>query len=274
MRRGALGALTLLTACVAATAALTGCGGPARDGFVAVGAAGAGPERAPGETVPPKGGVEFQPLAAPPAAPPGSSSSSSDSSGSGSSQTSSTSPAAADPAAPPGSGAPGTPPGHNGGSGSPGTTPPGTAGPMPPGTPTAPGTTPGRPTSPQTPPGSRPTTPPAPGKPGTTPPATPAQLTLGTPVRAATGDRWCEKVTVGFTNTGTTAARSGTVTFTTHILGNVLGLSWGTITSTQPLPAPIAGGSTQTRTFTVCLEAWRVPLGWHIETRQVSATWR
>ncbi|MER5930310.1 hypothetical protein [Streptomyces sp. NPDC002054] len=273
MRRGALGALTLLTVCVAATAALTGCGGPARDGFVAVGAAGAGPERAPGETVPPKGGVEFQPLAAPSADP---------SSSSGSSHTSSTSPAATDPAAPPGSAAPGTPPGPDGSPDGPGTTPPGTAGPVPPGTPTAPGTTPGRPTAPQTPPGTPPTAPPAkppakpptPGKPGTTPPATPAKLTLGTPTRAATGDRWCEKVTVGFTNTGTTAARSGTVTFTTEILGNLLGLSWGTVTSTQPLPAPIAGGSTQTRTFTVCLEAWRVPLGWHIETRQVTATWR
>ncbi|EFL16404.1 predicted protein, partial [Streptomyces sp. C] len=111
--------------------------------------------------------------------------------------------------------------------------------------------------------------------PGTTPPAppaTPARLTLGTPVRAAASSRWCERVTVTFTNTGTTAARSGTVSFATHIIG-ALGVDWATITTTQPLPAPIAGGSSKTQTYTVCVEAWRVPLGMHVETRNVSAAW-
>ncbi|MBW5481100.1 hypothetical protein GPJ59_04165, partial [Streptomyces bambusae] len=60
---------TVLAVCAAAaTLALTGCGGPARDGYVAVGAAAAGPERGAGETVAPKGAVEYQPLPGPPAA--------------------------------------------------------------------------------------------------------------------------------------------------------------------------------------------------------------
>ncbi|MEV8534836.1 hypothetical protein [Streptomyces sp. NPDC051211] len=284
MRRGALTALTALTGCLAAAAVLTGCGGPARDGYVAVGAAGAGPERAWGETVPPKGPVEFQALSPAPSGP------------SGPSDTSGTSSTSADPANPsprPGSATPGTPPGTGTGSEGPGaggtggtggsggsdtdtgTTAPATPGdPGTPGTPgaTAPPATPGRPGTPSPPATPAPPTT-SPTKPGTTAPATPAKLLLGTPVRTATADRWCEKVTVRFTNTGTTAARSGTVTFATHIIG-ALGIDWATITSSQPLPAPIAGGTSQTRTYTVCVDAWRVPLGMHIETQQVTATWR
>ncbi|MGW0365049.1 hypothetical protein [Streptomyces sp. NPDC002990] len=89
---------------------------------------------------------------------------------------------------------------------------------------------------------------------------------------AAAGDRWCERVTVTFTNTGSTAARAGTVTFATHVIG-ALGIHWATITTTQPLPAPIPGGGAKTQTYTVCLESWRVPLGMRVETRKVSATW-
>ncbi|MFJ6720691.1 hypothetical protein [Streptomyces sp. NPDC091259] len=117
-------------------------------------------------------------------------------------------------------------------------------------------------------------TPPAPGGPGTpTPaPAGPARLTVGAPLRSAAPDRWCERVTVTFTNTGGTAARSGTVSFATHIIG-ALGIDWATITTTRPLPVPIAGGTSKTQTYTVCVESWRVPLGMRVETRNVTAIW-
>ncbi len=103
-------------------------------------------------------------------------------------------------------------------------------------------------------------------------PATPASLALGAPQRAAAGKRWCEQVTVEFRNTGGSPARSGTVTFATHIIG-ALGVDWATIRTSQPLPAPIAAGSTRSETYTVCLESWRVPLGMRVETRDVSAVW-
>ncbi|MET9771189.1 hypothetical protein [Streptomyces sp. NPDC006415] len=104
------------------------------------------------------------------------------------------------------------------------------------------------------------------------PPATPAALTLSAPQRAAADKRWCENVTVKFRNTGGTPARSGTVTFATHIIG-ALGVDWATITSKQPLPAPIGAGSSRSQTYTVCVESWRVPLGMRIETQDVSAVW-
>ncbi|MEV7522818.1 hypothetical protein [Streptomyces sp. NPDC091371] len=236
----------LLALCCTAVAALTGCGGPARDGYVAVGAAAPGPERGAGENVAPQGGVEFQQLAGPSAA-------------GGASVSASTSTSPPEPQAPGGS-APGgaTPPAPGGSGNTPGATPgPGSA-----------TTAPGAPSGPAAPSGTPP-------KPGTTtpPPATtPAKLTLSTPTRAAAGDRWCERVTVTFTNTGTTAARSGTVSFATHIIG-ALGVDWATITTTQPLPAPLAGGASVTQTYTVCVEAWRVPLGMHVETRNVTAIW-
>ncbi|UQX02106.1 hypothetical protein [Streptomyces sp. RerS4] len=100
----------------------------------------------------------------------------------------------------------------------------------------------------------------------------PARLTVGAPVRAAASERRCELVTVSFANTGGAAVRSGTVSFATHIIG-ALGIDWATITTTQPLPTPIAGGTSKTQTYTVCVEAWRVPLGMRVETRNVTATW-
>ncbi|MFD4564199.1 hypothetical protein ACFWOX_07225 [Streptomyces sp. NPDC058467] len=108
-------------------------------------------------------------------------------------------------------------------------------------------------------------------KPGTG--AGPAVLGVGTPSREATDQRWCEKVTVSFRNTGGTAVRSGTVTFGTHIIG-ALGIDWATIESTEDLPAPIAAGAKKDKTWTVCVDAWRVPLGMHIETRDVSVQWK
>ncbi|MFD9725731.1 hypothetical protein [Streptomyces sp. NPDC059072] len=251
----------LLALCCTAVAALTGCGGPARDGYVAVGAAAPGPERGAGENVAPQGAVEFQQLGGPSAA--GGASVSASTASAGTSADTSAGPAGSGSAG--GSTPGGAAPAASGGSANaPGrgsaTTAPGT----PPGT----GGTPGSGSTP----GSGGGTPP---KPGTTPPApptTPANLTLSTPTRSAAGDRWCERVTVTFTNTGTTAARSGTVSFATHIIG-ALGVDWATITTAQALPAPIAGGSSKTQGYTVCVEAWRVPLGMHVETRKVTATW-
>ncbi|MEU8791885.1 hypothetical protein [Streptomyces sp. NPDC048643] len=101
----------------------------------------------------------------------------------------------------------------------------------------------------------------------------PAALGVTGTARAATDHRWCEKVTVSLRNTGGTAVRSGTVTFGTHIIGS-LGIDWATITSTETLPAPIAAGARKDGTWTVCVDAWRVPLGMHIETRDVSVQWK
>jgi hypothetical protein len=76
-----------------------------------------------------------------------------------------------------------------------------------------------------------------------------------------------------FRNTGGRAATSGTVTFATHVIG-ALGVDWATIESSQPLPAPIPAGTAKTRTYTVCVDSWRVPLGMHVDTQKVTATWR
>ncbi|WP_416964397.1 hypothetical protein [Streptomyces sp. Agncl-13] len=106
----------------------------------------------------------------------------------------------------------------------------------------------------------------------TTAPGTPAALSWGDPVRKATDQRWCEDVTLGFRNSGGTAVRSGTVTFGTHIIG-ALGIDWATIGSTEQLPVPVPANGRKDKTWTVCVDAWRVPLGMHIETRDVSVEW-
>lgn len=79
-------------------------------------------------------------------------------------------------------------------------------------------------------------------------------------------------MTVQFRNSGGTAVKSGSVMFATHIIG-LLGVDWATITSRQALPVPIAAGAASSRTYGVCVEAWRVPLGMHVETRSVTASW-
>ncbi|MEU2773222.1 hypothetical protein ABZ646_09860 [Streptomyces sp. NPDC007162] len=100
----------------------------------------------------------------------------------------------------------------------------------------------------------------------------PAALTWSAPTREATDKRWCEKVTVAFRNSGGTAVRSGTITLGTHVI-DLLGIDWSTIGSTRRLPVPIAPGSRTDRTWTVCVDAWRVPLGMHVETRVVAVDW-
>ncbi|MEV6506374.1 hypothetical protein AB0M61_09640 [Streptomyces sp. NPDC051642] len=114
---------------------------------------------------------------------------------------------------------------------------------------------------------------PAPTAVATTAPATPAALTWSDPARKATDHRWCEDVTLSFRNSGGTAVRSGTVTFGTHIIG-ALGIDWATIGSAERLPVPIAAHAREDHTWTVCVDAWRVPLGMHIETRDVSVEWK
>lgn len=98
-------------------------------------------------------------------------------------------------------------------------------------------------------------------------------LTVSAPSLADGDQRWCQRVTVTFRNTGGSAATSGTAGFATHIIG-LLGTDWGTIASRQPLPAPIAAGTSRTQTYTVCVDSWRVPLGMRIDTREVTAAWR
>ncbi|MGN9755516.1 hypothetical protein [Streptomyces sp. SD31] len=110
--------------------------------------------------------------------------------------------------------------------------------------------------------------------PSTSAPSTsaPAKLTVSDPEREPTDKRWCEKVTLDFHNAGGTAVRSGTVTFGTHVIG-ALGIDWATVESTEELPAPIGAGARKEKTWTVCVDAWRVPLGMHIETRDVTVRW-
>lgn len=109
-----------------------------------------------------------------------------------------------------------------------------------------------------------------PGSPST--PSGPAELTFGELVRAAADDRWCEKVTVEFRNTGGAPVTSGTITFATHII-DALGIDWATIESKHDLPVPIGAGEKKEKTWEVCVDDWRVPLGMHIETQTASAAW-
>ncbi|MEU6113762.1 hypothetical protein ABZ840_04210 [Streptomyces sp. NPDC047117] len=101
----------------------------------------------------------------------------------------------------------------------------------------------------------------------------PALLELSTPDLADTDTRWCEKVTLNLHNTGGQPVREGTLTFHTHIIGG-LGIDWATRKSTRPLPAPLPAGATEKHTWKICVDAWRVPLGMHIDTKNVDADWK
>ncbi|MCX5266021.1 hypothetical protein OOT09_19305 [Streptomyces sp. NBC_00199] len=125
--------------------------------------------------------------------------------------------------------------------------------------------------------GTPPNPPSAPSSPGPTGPSghpstEPAVLTVSEPVRVGTEQRWCEDVTLVFHNSGGRAVGSGTVAFGTHVVDG-LGIDWATRESTVPLPTPIGAGARKEKTWTVCVDAWRVPLGMHIETRDVSVRW-
>ncbi|MFF7286345.1 hypothetical protein [Streptomyces griseorubiginosus] len=100
----------------------------------------------------------------------------------------------------------------------------------------------------------------------------PAALVWSEPVREATDRRWCEDVTLEFRNTGGAPVTSGTVTFGTHVIG-ALGIDWATVESTVGLPVPIDAGARREKTWTVCVDAWRVPWGMRVETRDVTVRW-
>ncbi|GAA4995951.1 hypothetical protein GCM10023335_05470 [Streptomyces siamensis] len=236
--------------CLGAVLAACASGGDG-DGYVAVGAAGGTPG-ASGAVVAPTGDVSLMPLdgaAEDSGTPGGERSAKSGTDATASAPGSGSSDASPDPAA------------DSGHSGSTSTPSSGTGGPGRTGTGSG-GTSSHGPSSPATPP---------PGS--STAPAGPAALAVGDPRREGTARRWCEKVTVSFHNTGGTAVRSGTVTFGTHIIG-ALGIDWATIESSEDLPAPIAAGAKKDKTWTVCVDAWRVPLGMHIETQDVSVHWK
>lgn len=251
---------------------LAACGSEDGDGYVATGPAAASPERAPGRGVAPTGDVELVPLdgsgqpaggkgdgagqgAGSDSAEPGSDGKSQGGkAGSGSSDTPVGGAPSTDGAK---SGRTGGSSEGSGGSGSSG----GGSG----------GSSEGGSTGPSD--GGASGTPSAPGGGTSTQPSGPAKLGVGEPQRKPAADRWCEKVTVSFHNTGGSPVRSGTVTFGTHVIG-ALGVDWATIESTQKLPAPIGAGKTVQKTWSVCVEAWRVPLGMHVETRDVSVKWK
>jgi hypothetical protein len=73
---------------------------------------------------------------------------------------------------------------------------------------------------------------------------------------------------VTFTNTGGQPATTGTVTFDTHIIG-LLGIDWATVETDQAVPVPVKGGEKKEKTWEICVDAWRVPLGMHVETQDV-----
>ncbi|MEU1817335.1 hypothetical protein ABZ543_19375 [Streptomyces roseifaciens] len=73
-------------------------------------------------------------------------------------------------------------------------------------------------------------------------------------------------------NSGGSPVTTGTVTFGSHVI-DLLGLDWSTITSAQPLPVPIEAGAAVEWSWTVCVDAWRVPWGMHVETRDVKVEW-
>ncbi|MGW8682438.1 hypothetical protein ACWGNN_15455 [Streptomyces sp. NPDC055817] len=259
-RRGALTGATAAVVCLGGLLAACGSSGGG-DGYVAVGAAGATPDRTPGRTVAPTGDVELVPLDGADSDPPGPSESGTGSgeggggdkspgggnsgdtgAGAGAEARTGTGSGTAEASGPDGSGQPSTGAGGPGGSGS------GSSGSG----------------------GGATTTPSAPGT-GT--PSGPAALKVGDPERKAADKRWCEDVTLDMVNTGGAAVRSGAVTFGTHIIG-ALGIDWATVESTQDLPVPIGAGKRKKKTWTVCVDAWRVPLGMHVETRDVSVKWK
>ncbi|WP_338698219.1 hypothetical protein V2W30_19440 [Streptomyces sp. Q6] len=95
---------------------------------------------------------------------------------------------------------------------------------------------------------------------------------MSEPVLKDADQRWCQNVTLRLVNSGGTAVRSGTVTFRTHVIG-ALGVDWATVVTTQKLPVPIGAGEKKEKTWTVCVDSWRVPLGMHVETRDVDVQW-
>ncbi|MEU6301636.1 hypothetical protein [Streptomyces chartreusis] len=257
-RRCALIGASAAVVCLGGTLAACG-GGGGDDGYVATGAAG-GPPRVSGTAAAPTGEVTLVPLDGPESG--GAADSGTGGSGGG------------------GAGSDNSPDseGSQGQTSAAGTGPEGTDGPAgppsgtrgPADTPAGSATTPGGSTGTST---GGSTGGSGNGPASSAPPPSPAKLAVSDPVRKPTDKRWCEKVTLDLRNSGGTPVRSGTVTFGTHIIG-ALGIDWATIESSEELPAPIGAGEHKEKTWTVCVDAWRVPLGMHIETQDVSVQWK
>ncbi|MEV6673571.1 hypothetical protein [Streptomyces sp. NPDC051162] len=100
----------------------------------------------------------------------------------------------------------------------------------------------------------------------------PAALRVGPLHRAPdpAGRRWCDKVTLTFTNTGTRPITTGTVTFATHVF-DATGTERASLPSSSALPAPIGVGRWVEGAWSVCADEGRVPVGMRVETRVVSA---
>ncbi|MGW5736541.1 MULTISPECIES: hypothetical protein [Streptomyces] len=275
MRRGMRNVLGASTAVLCLGGLLAACGSEDGDGYVATGPAAASPDGASGKAVAPTGDVELVPLDG--ASPSGKGGEDGDGKGGGSEPSGPDADDASDGAGDSSAGPAAKSSGSKAGSDTP-ATPDGTGS-------SADGTKPGRTEgssghsgssgsgstgSPESGGGG---TPSAPGGGSGTGPSGPAKLSVGDPQRKPAADRWCEKVTVAFRNTGGSPVDSGTVTFGTHVIG-ALGVDWATIESTRKLPAPIGAGKTVRKTWTVCVEAWRVPLGMHVETQDVSVKWK
>ncbi|MEU4091229.1 hypothetical protein [Streptomyces sp. NPDC026673] len=235
-RRGALAAASAAVVCLGAFAALgPDCEGNGA-GYVAVGAP--GPPGGTSVNAPPSGDVDLVPLDGRTTSPPGPGRRAS-----------------------PGPDAPGRGAGTTRPPEAPSARPGDTAAPSRRGggtATTAPGTPGGRPAPGGTTPSS---SPPAPGA--------PAHLEVSAVERSKAADRWCEKVTVTLSNSGDRPATTGTVVFGTHIIG-LLGIDWGTVESSRAAPVPVPGGGSTKGTWEVCVDAWRVPLGMHVETRDIS----
>ncbi|MFE3776142.1 hypothetical protein [Streptomyces sp. NPDC059122] len=241
-------------------ALLTGCGTAAGTGYAAVGAAGPSDGTARTKPAPPPGGVQLTPLDGDDTGPTGSPGPSPGTTANAPSAT---------------SGAPGAP-GTSGTSGTPPSAPPGSSAAPPAGhgNGDAPGTN--APSPPSGSPAPQPSGSPAPEPPSPTiPPGpnAPSGLVVGKPVLADTDVRWCQRLTIDFLNTGDHPVTTGTVTFGSHVIG-ALGIDWATLDSTHPLPLPLAPGKPATGTWRVCVDAWRVPLGMHLDTKDVSFTWK
>ncbi|MFF2508916.1 hypothetical protein ACFVTY_36940 [Streptomyces sp. NPDC058067] len=288
-RRGALAGATAAVVCLGGLLAACGSsGGGDGDGYVAVGAAGATPDRTANRTVAPTGDVELVPLdgaagsSGPDAKSPGDGGSSGDGSGADSSGGSSDAGAGSGSGSGSDSGSgsgsrAGTEAGTGDASGAPEVTgPDGGAGTGSPGGGDGSGGSTGGSAGGSgggSAGGSSGGAGPSPSAPRTGTPGGPAVLKVGDPVRKATDQRWCEDVTLTLHNSGGSAVRSGKVTFGTHIIG-ALGIDWSTVESTRDLPVPIDAGKTKKKTWTVCVDAWRVPIGMHVETRDVSVEWK
>ncbi|MEB8343862.1 hypothetical protein [Streptomyces endophyticus] len=254
-RKVAVGAASVAAVCVSAGAVVALDGGDGPDAYVAVGAAGAAPTR-PGDRVAPNGKVELVPLDSPAAESPAASAPS----GKGAAGKAGGSEAAEGGAdaggAPPAAEVPGESPGDSG-------TPPATGKPSdgsgsPEGSGSGGSAASGRGDTPSSSPSS---------------PSGPAVLKVGDPVLKDADKRWCQDVTLALRNSGGSAVRSGKVTFETHVIG-ALGIDWATVDVTKKLPVPIGAGERKRKTWTVCVDQWRVPLGMRLETKDVDVDWK